>query len=311
VLLKLFNEEDEIMKEELDVYSIKDLEYHTGIKAHTIRIWEKRYKILSPERTDSNIRMYTEDELKKLLNVAYLNRNGLKISKIARLSEDELNSTVLSVSSKFGDPNQEFHPGKALMSAIRFEENRFLETLIPYLEKHGFEITYSRFLAHLLENARILWQTGSLSRAQEYFIRNTVHDLMTEEYYRIDTPVTDDRFLFAVINTTGKNADIPLLFSRYVIRSMGFDVIFPGESLPASEIAGIHRMRPFNILVMSYNSSGPGNQSLKYYSELGKILGLNKIIITNKTGSEDRSGCDNIIVAPTPESFYNTVEKYK
>ncbi|MFO7574491.1 MAG: MerR family transcriptional regulator [Bacteroidales bacterium] len=299
------------MKDVLDAYSIKDLEYHTGIKAHTIRIWEKRYSILAPERTDSNIRMYTEDELKKLLNVAYLNRNGLKISKIARLSEDELNSTVLSVSSKFGDPNQEFHPGKALMSAIRFEENSFLETLIPYLEKHGFEITYSRFLAHLLENARILWQTGSLSRAQEYFIRNIVRDLMTEEYYRIDTPVNDDRYLFAVINTTGKNADIPLLFCRYVIRSMGFDVISPGELLPAAEIAGIHKMRPFNMLVISYNSSSPDNRSLKYYSDLGKMLGLNRIIITNPTGKEDRSTFDNIVVAPTPESFYNAIEKYK
>jgi MerR family transcriptional regulator, light-induced transcriptional regulator len=299
------------MKDLLDVYSIKDLEYHTGIKAHTIRIWEKRYKILAPERTDSNIRMYTEDELKKLLNVAYLNRNGLKISKIARLSEDELNSTVLSVSSKFGDPNQEFHPGKALMSAIRFEEDSFWDTLIPYLERHGFEITYSRFLSHLLENAKILWQTGSLSRAQEYFIRNIVRDLMTDEYCRIDTPVSDDRFQFAVINTTGKNDDIPLLFCRYVIRTMGFDVIYPGENLPAVEIAGIHKMRPFNVLVISYNSSSPNNRSLKYYSDLGKMLGLNKIIITNTIDKEDRSTFDNIVVASTPESFYNIIEKYK
>jgi DNA-binding transcriptional MerR regulator len=299
------------MKEVSDVYSIKDLEYHTGIKAHTIRIWEKRYNILEPQRTDSNIRMYTEDELKKLLNVAYLNRNGLKISKIAKLSEDELNSTVLSVSSKFGDPNQEFHPGKALMAAIRFEENSFLDTLYPYLENHGFEITYSRFFLHLLENAKILWQTGSLSRSQEYFIRNIVRDLITEEYYRIETPVTDDRFLFAVVNAAGKNADIHLLFCRYVIRSMGFDVIYPGEHLPAVEITMIHKMRPFNVLVMGYNSTSPGGRSLEYYSELGKMLGLNKIIITNRVDDEDVSSFNNIIVTPTPESFYNAIEKYR
>lgn len=297
------------MKEVSDIYSIKDLEYHTGIRAHTIRIWEKRYNILSPERTDSNIRMYTEDELKKLLNVAYLNRHGFKISKIARLSEDELNSTVLSVSSKFGDPNQEFHPGKALMAAIRFEETLFLDTLIPYLEKHGFEITYSRFLAHLLENARILWQTGSLSRAQEYFIRNNVRDLMTEEYYRIDTPVNDDRPLFAVINAAGSNADIPLLFCRYIIRSMGFDVIYPGEYLPAAEIAGIHKMRPFDVMVINYNGSSPGNRPLEYYSNLGRMLGLRKIIISNRPDDKEASKFDNFIIAPTPESFYNAVEK--
>ncbi len=78
------------MEEAINVFSIKDLENFSGIKAHTIRIWEKRYKVLEPDRTDSNIRTYNETELKKILNVAYLNRNGLKISRIARLGEDEL-----------------------------------------------------------------------------------------------------------------------------------------------------------------------------------------------------------------------------
>ncbi|MBE0675287.1 MAG: MerR family transcriptional regulator [Bacteroidales bacterium] len=298
------------MKEVSDVYSIKDLEYFTGIKAHTIRIWEKRYSILAPERTDSNIRMYTEEELKKLLNVAYLNRNGYKISKIARLSEDELNSTVLSVSSKFEDPNQEFHPGRALMSALRFEENKLIESLQPFFEKHGFEITYSRFLAHLLENARILWQTGSLSRAQENFIRNIVRELMLTQYHSIETPVSNSRFVFAVLNTTGEAADIPLLFCRYVIRNLGFDVISPGEKLPAGEITEIHKMRPFNILVMSYNGTGSDSRSLDYYSKLGKMLGLSRIIVTDMPEDENYTAYSNITIAASPDSFYNAIMKF-
>jgi DNA-binding transcriptional MerR regulator len=113
------------MEECLNVFSIKDLENFSGIKAHTIRIWEKRYSILEPDRTDSNIRTYSETELKKILNVAYLNRNGLKISKIARLNEDELTQTVMMVSSKHDDPDPNFQPGKILMSAIRFSEVLF------------------------------------------------------------------------------------------------------------------------------------------------------------------------------------------
>lgn len=298
------------MKEASDVYSIKDLEYFTGIKAHTIRIWEKRYNILSPERTDSNIRMYSEDELKKLLNVAYLNRNGYKISKIARLSEDELNSTVLSVSSKFGDPNQEFHPGRALMSALRFEESKFIDSIIPFFDKHGFEISYSRFLAHLLENAKILWQTGSLSRSQENFIRTIIKELMIAEYHAIEPQEENKRTLFAVINTTGQNAEIPLLFCRYVIRNLGFDVIYPGEKLPAGEIGEIHKMRSFNVLVMSYSGSADESRGLEYFSNLGRMLGLHRIILTDVPEDEDVKAFDNIIVAPTPESFYNTVSKY-
>src|SRR5512136_1359400 len=107
------------MEEGLNVYSIKDLENFSGIKAHTIRIWEKRYSILEPDRTDSNIRMYSESELKKILNVAYLNRNGLKISKIAVLNEDQLTGKVMDVSSLNDDRNQDFQPGKLLMSALR------------------------------------------------------------------------------------------------------------------------------------------------------------------------------------------------
>jgi MerR family transcriptional regulator, light-induced transcriptional regulator len=297
------------MKEVSDSYSIKDLEYFTGIKAHTIRIWEKRYSILTPERTDSNIRLYSEDELKRLLNIAYLNNNGFKISKIAKLDEDELNSTVLSVSSRYDDPNQEFHPGRALMSAIRFEEARFIETIEPYFEKHGFEVTYHRFLSHLLENSKILWQTGSLSRAQENFIRNTVKGIMLSKYHNINQPITDTRNVFAVINTSGTRAEIGLLFNRYVIRNMGVDVIYPGDQLPSGEIAEIYKMRPFNFLVMSYNTTHSDTKSLAHYSNIGKELGLTKIILTEEPQDEDATPYSNIIVAPTPVLFYNAIRQ--
>jgi DNA-binding transcriptional MerR regulator len=127
------------MEDGLNVFSIKDLENFSGIKAHTIRIWEKRYKILEPDRTDSNIRTYSESELKKILNVAYLNRNGLKISKIAKLDEDELTQQVMTVSGKNDDLDQNFQPGKILMSAIRFNENLFKEALSPYIKNKGIE----------------------------------------------------------------------------------------------------------------------------------------------------------------------------
>jgi len=296
------------MKELSDSYSIKELEAFTGIKAHTIRIWEKRYSILTPGRTDSNIRLYTEGELKRLLNIAYLNRNGYKISKIAKLDEDELNSTVLSVRSQFDDPNQEFNTGKALMSAIRFEESKLVATLEPYFKKHGFEITYHRFLSHLLENSRILWQTDSLSRAQESFIRNTVKGIMLAKYRAINTPITDKEKVFAVINTTGQISEIGLIFCSYVIRNLGFDVIYPGDQLPPIEITGIHNMRPFNYLVMSYNSSQSDVRPLQYYSELGRLLGLKKVILTDKPEEEDYAHLTNLIVAPTPIEFYNALQ---
>lgn len=297
------------MKELSDYYSITDLETSTGIKAHTIRIWEKRYSLLTPDRTDSNIRLYSEAELKKLLNVAYLNRNGYKISKIAKLDEDELNSTVLSVRSRFDDPNQEFNTGKALMSAIKFEESKFVAALEPYFEKHGFEITYHRFLSHLLENSRILWQTGSLSRSQESFIRNVVKGVILNKYHSISQPVTNKENVFAIINTTGATSEISLLFCRYVIRNFGFDIIYPGDQLPPIEISEIHRMRTFNYLVMSYSSTKSEVRPLEYYSELGKLLGLKKIIIVDAPEDEDYKRFTNVIATHSPVLFYDAIQK--
>ncbi|MBN2666613.1 MAG: MerR family transcriptional regulator, partial [Bacteroidales bacterium] len=162
------------MEEGTNVFSIKDLENFSGIKAHTIRIWEKRYRILEPDRTDSNIRTYSETELKKILNVAYLNRNGLKISKIATLSEDELTARVMAVSSLDEKKENSFRSGTVLMSAIRFNEHEFRGVLEPFVHKHGIEDAFIMYLHPLLEKASLLWQTGSLSRAQEQFVRNVI-----------------------------------------------------------------------------------------------------------------------------------------
>ncbi|MCK7534693.1 MAG: MerR family transcriptional regulator [Marinilabiliales bacterium] len=134
------------MEEGINVYSIKDLENFSGIKAHTIRIWEKRYGVLVPDRTDTNIRTYTESELKKILNVAYLNRYGIKISHIAGLEEDELTTRVMEISSRNDDKDKSFQPGKILMTALKFNEAQFRDALYPLIKRHGLEEAYVRYL---------------------------------------------------------------------------------------------------------------------------------------------------------------------
>jgi DNA-binding transcriptional MerR regulator len=233
------------MDDGLNVFSIKDLENFSGIKAHTIRIWEKRYKILEPDRTDSNIRTYSESELKKILNVAYLNRNGMKISKIARLNEDELTQQVMTVSSKHDDLDQYFQPGKILMSAIRFNEILFKETLFPFIKYLGFEKAYCRYLFPLLEKTRILWQTGSLSRAQEQFVRNTIKQLIIIEDNFLKPVTGKPKPSIAMINTSDNLTDNNFLFYKYALKKRGYDVIFTGGILPASEVVEIHKIKPF------------------------------------------------------------------
>jgi DNA-binding transcriptional MerR regulator len=299
------------MEDGLNVFSIKDLENFSGIKAHTIRIWEKRYKILEPDRTDSNIRTYSETELKKILNVAYLNRNGLKISKIARLDEDELTQKVMTLSSKHDDTNQDFQPGKILMSAIRFNEHSFKEALMPFISTRGIEEAYSLNLYPLLEKARILWQTGSLSRAQEQFVRNTIKQIIIIEDNLIKPSTAKSKPAIAMINTSDNLTDNNFLFYKYVLKKRGYDVIFTGGILPASEVIEIHKIKPFEYLVVNSSAFDFAEKKIGYFTSIGKSLMLKKIILTDSPEEFTKKVYDKLIITKDPSEFIKVIDSLK
>jgi len=297
------------MEDGVNVFSIKDLENFSGIKAHTIRIWEKRYKILEPDRTESNIRTYSETELKKILNVAYLNRNGLKISKIARLDEDELTQKVMTVSSRHDDLDQNFQPGKILMSAIRFNETLFKEALSPFIKRQGIETAYSKYLYPLLEKARILWQTGSLSRAQEQFVRNTIKQIIIIEDNLLKPVTRKSRHSVAMINTSDNLTDNNFLFYKYCLKKRGFEVIFPGGILPASEVIEIHKIKPFEYLVVNSSAFDFAEKKIGYFSSIGKSLVIKKIILTDSPEEfVTRKTYDKLIITRDPATFIKVIE---
>ena len=298
------------MEDGLNVFSIKDLENFSGIKAHTIRIWEKRYKILDPDRTDSNIRKYSESELKKILNVAYLNRNGLKISKIAFLDEDELTQRVMTVSGKNDDLDQNFQPGKILMSAIRFNEDMFKESLAPFIKSQGIEEAYSKYLFPLLEKARILWQTGSLSRAQEQFIRNTIKQIIIVEDSFIKPESGRSKPSVAMINTSDNLTDNNFLFYKYALKKRGFDVIFTGGILPSSEVIEMHKIKPFEYLVVNSSAFDFAEKKIGYFSSIGKSLMIKKIILTDSPEEFKNKSNDKLILTKDPADFLNTIRTF-
>jgi len=153
-------------------YSIKDLEKLTGIKAHTLRIWEKRYNILNPERTDTNIRFYSDFDLKKLLNISLLNKHGYKISLLASLNDRDLNDKVLSLTQN--DAVNELQLDSLLTAMIELDERKFDKIISNAIIHHGFEETLSRVIHPLFEKIGILWQTGTINPAHEHFISNLI-----------------------------------------------------------------------------------------------------------------------------------------
>lgn len=299
------------MEEGMNVFSIKDLENFSGIKAHTIRIWEKRYRILEPDRTDSNIRVYNENELKKILNVAYLNRNGLKISKIAQFNEDELTRQVVTVSNQVDNLDTNFQPGKILMSAIWFNEAQFKEVLMPFIRRYGIEDAYIKFLYPLLEKSRILWQTGSLSRAQEQFVRNTIRQLIIIEDNNLKLTGSKPKATAAMINTSDNMSDNNFLFYKYVLKSRNFDVIFTGGILPSSEVIEIHKIKPFDYLVVNSGAFDYERKKISYFSSISKSLIIKKVILTDYPEPLEKKTPDNILVARNPSEFLQIVSSFR
>jgi MerR family transcriptional regulator, light-induced transcriptional regulator len=296
------------MEEGLNVFSIKDLENFSGIKAHTIRIWEKRYRILEPDRTDSNIRTYSEAELKKILNVAYLNRNGLKISRIAKLDEDELTQQVMAVSSKHDDMDQDFQPGKILMSAIRFNEVQFKESIAPFISYQGIEAAYCKYLHPLLEKARILWQTGSLSRAQEQFVRNTIKQIIIIEDHLLKNTAGRPKSSVAMINTSDNLTDNNFLFYKYALRKRGFDVIFTGGILPSSEVIEIYKIKPFDYLVVNSSAFDFAEKKIGYFTSIGKSLMIKKTILTDSPEEYNNKSYDRLVLTKDPAEFIKVID---
>jgi len=299
------------MEEGNTVFSIRDLENFSGIKAHTIRIWEKRYNILEPDRTDSNIRTYNESELKKILNVSFLNRNGLKISKIARLDDDELARQVMAVSSSMDNIADDFQPGKVLMSALKFNEDLFRDALLPFIRNYGVEESYCRYFNPLLDKAKILWQTGSLSRAQEQFIRYVVRQIITAEDNLLKPGTGKRGPVVAMINTNDLLSDNNFLFYKYALKRRGFDVVFTGGILPAPEVIEIYKIKPYDYMVVNAGGFDFARKRIAYFNNLGRTLRIKKIIFTDSPGESDRKFYDKMVITRDPSSFLRYIDGLK
>ena len=266
-------------------YSIKDLESFCGIKAHTIRMWEKRYGILTPERSNSNIRYYTEEELKKLITVSILNRNGLKISKIARLNDSELLREVLKNGAGEETSDGTFRPGELIMSALQFSEEEFREKLSQFVRDLGLTDAYLQVFHPLMQKARVLWLTDCISKPQEQFIRHVIRTILISEEINVGKNLNGRRA--AIINLGDTESENNLVFLKYLLRKRGYDVVYTEGTLSADDIRDIHSVRPFTVLAVNLPASEPDDEVRGFCSAMAKELELKKVLVL---GRYDNSG---------------------
>lgn len=244
-------------------FSIKDLENLTGIKAHTIRIWEKRYNLLTPNRSDTNIRNYSLESFKKLLNVSYLNNNGLKISRIAELKEEEIATKVKELALKGKAEDYAVNAFKIAM--INFDQVLFYNTYSSLLATNSFSnIFYNTFLP-LLNDIGLLWQTSTITPAQEHFISVLIKQkiLLNIEKLQSLNPQPNTK-TFVLFLPQHEVHDIGLLFINYQLRSKGYHTIFLGESVPMESLKELFNF--FNdICFVSYFTVYPEEENITAY----------------------------------------------
>ncbi len=226
-------------------YKIKDLENLTGVKCHTIRIWEKRYNILEPSRTETKIRTYSDDELTHLLTVSMLNRNGIKISKIAKLSQEDMNKLLWDIKV---NKETEFSMDKLIMALISLDENLFNKTLQNLIDTEGLETTFTHHLIPFLDRIGIMWLIGSINPAQEHLISNLIRQKVISE---IDKQIVPDDQSNPVVVYLPEHEwhEISLLFYQFLLREKGVRTAYLGQSLPYTALQEcIEKLKPKAIL---------------------------------------------------------------
>ncbi|MFK7921838.1 MAG: MerR family transcriptional regulator [Bacteroidia bacterium] len=248
----------------MGTYSIKDLEQLSGIKAHTLRVWEQRYSIIQPSRTPTKIRYYDDADLRLVLNISFLNRNGHKISKIAKMTSDEIQDTVMRISdSNLEFPNQ---VNALVIAMVNLDEERFEKIISTNTLQFGFEKTMLHIIYPFLERIGILWQTGSINPAHEHFISNLIRQKLIvaiDGQIRSQNPNASRYLLFL---PEGEQHELSLLFSAYIIKSRHNKVIYLGTSLPLKDIGLVDELYNPDYIV-SIITSYPSVEDIPAYLE--------------------------------------------
>lgn len=287
-------------------YSIKDLETLSGIKAHTIRIWEKRYGVITPERTDTNIRTYCDEDLKKLLNIALLNNNGLKISKISKLNYEDLCQEVEKVAQT--DTSYPTYIDRLVVSMVDLDRPKFEAILKDGTEKLGFEDLCIHVLYPFLQKVGVMWMANSINPAQEHFISSLIIQKMyvaTDKLYTGKKRDTKTVFFLR----EGEMHEMGLLFYRYLMKSRGTDAIYLGQSVPFEDLKHVVNAHQPDYLVTALVATLDEGALEAYLNQLSEAFPKQKIIISGYQVSRYTGDVPkNIIKTDDVQEFVDYIE---
>jgi len=256
-------------------YSINDLEKITGIKAHTIRIWEKRYNVVSPKRTPTNIRFYNDEDLLKLLNISTLNKHGFKISDIVSMPADEICEKITDISRSSTDFESQIN--SLTVAMIELNEDAFEKVLSSTILKIGFEKTVTHVLYPLLEKIGVLWQIGTINPAQEHFLTNLIRQKMIVAIDGQSEPLAANAKTFLLYLPEMEFHELGLLFYTFLIKKQGHKVIYLGQNVPFKDMVEVVKIRNADYVLTYFVAAIPPKDLPEYINNLSEALKDKKI----------------------------------
>lgn len=261
----------------MSTYSIKELEKISGIKAHTIRIWEKRYSMITPSRTPTNIRYYSDDDLKKIINISILRKNGIRIGTIAELNTKEISEKIEELHKLKSSP--QIYQDQLLISMIDLDESKFEKLLNNLILKHGFEHSIMNVLFPFQEKVGFMWLTSNISPAHEHFITNLIRQKLI---VAIDSlPLVEEKSAKKVILFLPETElhELGLLFAHFYLRKNNFRTLYLGQIVPIKDLKGLATVYNPEIVITSISTSPNKSTVEDFLTHLSRKLPNSTILV--------------------------------
>ncbi|KOH46032.1 MerR family transcriptional regulator [Sunxiuqinia dokdonensis] len=260
----------------MNFYTIKDLETLSGIKAHTIRIWEKRYGLLEPERTTTNIRYYSDDELRKLLNVSMLVKHGYKISKVSVFDSEQIQQEVLKLNEK--SLSSQGVIDQLIVCMVNFDHRSFEDLLEQQIEKLGFEETFMTAVFPLFEKIGLYWQIGSIFPAQEHFVSNITRHLLVRASAAYANHDASASVLFFL--KEGELHELSLLFYQFLALKAGYKTIYLGQNVPFEDLTKLDGLQEIDRVFTAFINGIEAAELEEYIQKMSVVFKRKKVFVT-------------------------------
>ncbi|RYY65063.1 MAG: MerR family transcriptional regulator [Chitinophagaceae bacterium] len=275
-------------------FTIKELETLTGIKAHTIRIWEQRYRFLKPSRTSTNIRTYNNEELKTLLTVALLNKYGYKISRIDGMDADQRHREVLQL--EFEEAREEHLVNELIGCMVDLEAAGFERHLDSYLQRHGLERTITGLVFHFLEKTGILWQTGRVNPAHEHVVSNIIRQKVICGIEALPR-MTGGGPLLLLLLPEGEHHELGLLYVSYLLRARGHHVLYIGANTPLRDALYVVKLKNPEYIYMHLTAVHHRPQFTRFLQGLCTGAPASKVLLSGYVALDaPRAAAENLVL---------------